>query len=213
MTSILKLHLCYLFIFLSSFAPAIYSEDYGNLDSFFTKDGERVELSCVSANLISLDDEEQMKAIFIDSFWKMYRLCDGFTEKSDLEILNYLSSDFDLIVRPSLHSNTPQTFFAAKINGQLVGYALFESINKDVSYIAELAIAQAYWHQGIGTKLTFAILASDPEIKKIVLVTEILNSISRMFYEHLGFIPSNYTHDGYFSDRYVAYEIAILANS
>jgi ribosomal protein S18 acetylase RimI-like enzyme len=90
-----------------------------------------------------------------------------------------------------------------------VGYAVFEKIDAETIYIAELALMPEIWRQGLGRKMTFAILDKEPTARRIVLVTERINILSQRFYTSLGFKPSSYRHDGYADEAYCSFEKTI----
>jgi len=150
-----------------------------------------------------------MKEVFVDAFCAAYRASNAHTDKTDSEIQDYLAGDFDKILHPNLHSEKPQIFLAAKASGKMAGYSLFEMLDARTAYIAELAIAPLFWNQGLGKKLTFAIVELNPGIEKIVLVTERINKVSQAFYERIGFRSSEYEHEGYPRERFCAYEIDV----
>ncbi len=178
-------------------------------ESFLTKHGTPLTLHWHPANAISASDEAQMKDVFVASFLAAYRISDAYSARTDESIRDFLADDFDKILHPNLHSPKKQLFVSAKASGKMVGYSLFETIDDRTAYIAELAISPPFWNQGIGKKLTFAVLDKLPEIEKIVLVTERINKVSQAFYERLGFASSDYTHEGYPPEKFCAYELDV----
>jgi len=176
---------------------------------FITKQGATISLHWHLARAIPASDEAQMKEVFVDAFCAAYRASGAYTNQTDQQIQDSLAEDFDKILHPNLHSEKPQIFLAAKSDRRMVGYSLFEMLDARTAYIAELAITPLFWNQGLGKKLTFAIVELNPGIEKIVLVTERINKVSQAFYERMGFRSSEYEHEGYPKERFCAYEIDV----
>jgi len=173
---------------------------------FITKRGETITLEQCQSYEVSADDQNQVKDIFVESFSKCYRLSNAHFNLSDFDLQQYLASDFEKIIRPSLYKQPSKVFLGAKKGDRLVGYALFENISNDTVYVAELSIASDFWRQGLGQKMTLYYPENNPLIKRIVLLTEKINLQAQKFYESIGFEHSDYTHEGYSPDLFCAYE-------
>ena len=165
-----------------------------------------MELFWHVAHSVPSTDEEQIKALFVRSFLATYRASNAYTDKSDEAVQENLANDFERTVRTNLHREKQQLLVAAKKEGKVVGFALFEPLENDTVYLAELAVSPECWGQGLGRKLTFAILEKKPTTRKIVFVTEHINKWAHAFYEALGFQPSDYTHEGYSPTHFRGYE-------
>ena len=148
-----------------------------------------------------------MKKMFVRTFLLTYRLSHAFDDLTDIEIEDSLSTYFQEFICSKLQNNNSQLGIFAKQDEKLVGFALFEKITQEEMYVREHAIDPDYWQEGVGKKLTLSILDKEPTCKKIFLLTERVNKRAQAFYESIGFQPSCYTHEGYSSKKFLAYEI------
>jgi ribosomal protein S18 acetylase RimI-like enzyme len=175
-------------------------------ETFVTKSGKPIELQEGSSKEISVDDQRQVKQLFVEAFAKSYRLSGAHFALSDLALQRCLESDFDRSMLPLFSTMPPKTYLAARAGDRLVGYAFFEELAEDTVYVAELGIASDFWRQGLGRKMTLYYAEHHPAVKKIVLLTERINLQAQKFYESIGFESSNSTREGYPPDRFLVYE-------
>jgi ribosomal protein S18 acetylase RimI-like enzyme len=151
-------------------------------------------------------DLEQMRELFIPSFLKTYRLSHTLDNKADDAIEAFLADYFNNTIQPNLQKKPQLFFLSAKWANRWAGFAIFEKIDHETMYIAELALSPDFWRRGLGTQMTYSILEKEPSTRKIVLLTEWVNLGAQKFYESIGFIPSSYTHPGYSPEEFRAYE-------
>ena len=196
-------------IFVASVLVSLFCLPLQADNLFITNRGMAVRLEQHSSQETSLADQEQMKALFVESFAKCYRVSGAYTNLSDQEMQEFLESDFEKTLRPLLYPPPARVFLGAKVGERLVGYALFEQLSEDTIYVAESAVAPDFWGQGLGRKLTLYLAENNPLVRKVVLLTERINKVSQRFYEMTGFQPSSYMHEGYSVERFCAYEKVI----
>jgi len=169
-----------------------------------------VELNWENPTLIASHDLKQMKDFFIAAFLKSYRLSHTRDDQSDEILKGFLSDYFDHYIQPKLQTDSELLFLSAKSNDRCVGFAIFEKLDTETVYMAELAVAEEFWRQGIGRRMTFSIFEKDLGVHKMVLITEWTNLQSQKFYESMGFKPVDYIHEGYDPADYRAYELILL---
>ena len=88
----------------------------------------------------------------------------------------------------------------------IVGFVLFEKINKTTVSLELVAVEPTCWRQGIGKQLVFSILDKDDNIKTIKVVSYKINKNSPKFYKKLGFVETEYMHTGYSPEEFQGYE-------
>jgi len=92
--------------------------------------------------------------------------------------------------------------YLAEVEGEVVGYAIFEPLDGEGSYyLAEMAVAADHQRKGIGHQLVFA----NEDATSVVLITRSDNRAARSFYEAVGFVHSSFSHPDY-PKGFVGYE-------
>jgi N-acetylglutamate synthase-like GNAT family acetyltransferase len=202
-----KLTLGIFFSILYSFINFEYLSAEQMRDYFIGKKAIHFTLMWHDPKTLTVADHEQIKQLFTFSFLKTYRLSEAYSE----QIVDSLIEDFNTMIIPHFYQESPLFLLGATIENNWIGYALFEKIAEHTMYLAEMAISPDYWNLGLGRKMTFSIFNLQPSIEKLVVLTEWINTRTHLFYEAIGFQPSSYSHPGYDSKKFRAYEF--LRNS
>ncbi len=189
-----------------------FAEPYENQKNitFTSTKGNIFHLNWEDPTQLSSSDLEEMRTLSTSTFLKSYRLSHTRDDQSDADLEFFLADYFDHSIQPKLKNDKELIFLSAKLEDKWVGFAMFERIDAETIYMAELAISEDFWRQGLGRRMTYSIIEKDPAIQKIVLLTEWKNLPAQKFYESIGFTPVDYTHTGYSPDDYRAYEHVFL---
>lgn len=127
--------------------------------------------------------DTEVKQLALSAFFESYRQSHTFDHLDDKalekEIVKFWKEKKD-----HLHAHH---VISARVDGTLVGIAVFEKCSNDTVYLAELMTSPLCWGQGLGTKLIYSILEKDPTVKKIVLICEKANTKTVHYYRSLGF--------------------------
>lgn len=131
----------------------------------------------------------EMQKMFIETFIAQYHLSNSFTDLTDNNLENILQEYFEKSIKPRFVNKEDQYFLCAQTQDKIIGFVFWEKLENQQAYVAELAIAKAYWRQGLGKIFMLSIFDKLPDTKKIVLLTEHENKGAQRFYESLGYKP------------------------
>lgn len=124
--------------------------------------------------------EQQLHHVYMNAFSTIYH--DSWVEVKPLILRNFP------MYLAKFKQEQGWLLVAAEVNDVMAGWALFYINKNDKQAVLEiLCIDPAYWRQGLGKKLTFAVRDYYADVTKISLVTSRFNTVSPLFYQSLGF--------------------------
>jgi len=154
--------------------------------------------NAVVITLQQIPNFETYKKIYMASFFQAYKSCSeqdlGIDEPLEEHLEHLFLKHFEEI------NSHPEHFicFEAQKNKEVVGYAVFKRMdNSDWIYLSTLLVDPLAQRLGIGKKLMFSVLKTEPCINKIILNTRRVNSKAISFYKKLGFVDSTYIDKTY----------------
>lgn len=129
--------------------------------------------------------EVEVEQLALSAFFESYRQSHTFDHLSDQalrrEIIRFWKGKRD-------HFDAHYVL-AARLQGQLVGLAVYQRQDPQTVYLAELMTSPSCWGEGLGKKLILSIKEVDPSIKRVVLICEKANTKTVNFYRSMGFNP------------------------
>jgi len=152
------------------------------------------------SELTKLKKTNEFNNVYWSAFKAVYK--DYITE----EFLNNLNEILNAELE-SFKENKEKMFLCiAQRDKVIVGFVLFEKIDKTTVSLELIAVDPTCWRQGVGKRLVFSILDKDSNVKNIKLVSYKINKNSPKFYKGLGFKETDYMHSGYNPEEFQGYE-------
>lgn len=172
--------------------------------TFRTKGGYVATIEQVTAK-----DLRAEEAVFHDAFESSYRKLPAIMEcilKKYPNLETFLIKAFEDEITDFANKKDGAYFLHAVIDGRIVAYMSFDAKDQE-AYIRALAVDPHCMGMGLGKELTQTIYSIRPDIRKIELVTRRANTPAINFYKRLGFVESNYVHEGLDPLLYIGMEL------
>lgn len=93
-----------------------------------------------------------------------------------------------------------------KKDEEVIGLLILEMNEYPQVYGRQMAIAPEHMRTGIGRTAADVVLENLPGVERFVAITRVVNQVSSLFFESLGFKRVEYMHEGYDPNKYVGYE-------
>lgn len=136
---------------------------------------------------------ETVRQVYVDTWLhnNLYQTLPGLSELTPGEASRRLNEWWILRsakYRLEMNGATSKTFLVvATMRSEIVGFALFHSIEKKSVEVSPLCVIPAMRSSGIGKELLFSILKKTPDLTRIFLVTARANKGAIAFYKACEF--------------------------
>ncbi|MBX7066327.1 MAG: GNAT family N-acetyltransferase [Parachlamydiales bacterium] len=164
------------------------------------------QIGSISYEWETLPNYNESREVFMNAFIDGYGSIplEAFNKSSREELNQWIGVAFD----EYYFMNAPQVrWLTAKENGTFVGCLAIEMEKyPEEIYLAQMAIDPAFQRQGIGTAMIRSIIEQESEVSRFVVITRKVNQAATEFYHSLGFIDSDYIHEGYSKEIYTGFE-------
>jgi ribosomal protein S18 acetylase RimI-like enzyme len=149
------------------------------------------------------------KRVFVEAFTKCYDSIplDVLHQPSRSMMVQWLGDAFDGFYTTFEKGESDLYWLVAKENKEVTGFLVInlDKLPEEI-YLAQMAIDPSYQRLGIATNLVKCLLDQFPEAKRLVVITRIANEEAKNFYQAMGFVKSDYMHEGYSREFFTGFE-------
>ncbi len=154
-------------------------------------------------------DFYECKKVFMEAFIKCYDPIplEVLGKPSRADMIQWLSDAYDEIYSEFLQNPCHLRWLTAKSNGEAVGCLLIDLEKApDEVYLAEMAVSPEHQREKIASTMVRSLFEQIPDAKRFVVITRRANEEAKGFYRALGFVDSDYMHEGYCPKVYTGFE-------